>query len=264
MPVIFSLFAWFVWDVVYCIYTQAEVRPLTKGELILAGSGAIFAVVALIFEHFDIRQKDREAAAVRETHLKEMGEIKERLAAASAKSDAKLDIVTILGVERVRGLQDVTQTTGEPISKTIESATQKIERLEAKVSRHDAIFWGALDRDDREHLTAVLSRLGPHSVQIVADTNTDCVELARDLKACFKEAAWSISSVPLTGTYQAASASGLSVVFKYGCEGIQRSLVEALSMAVHGQCSGLGSGPSGTPSPDVSITIGPKRLHYDD
>jgi hypothetical protein len=176
-----------------------------------------------------------------------------------------MDALEALGTLAIfERLRDVTQTTGQPIARTYEIATEKIERLEAKVSRHDAIFWGALDRDDRAHLTAVLSRLGPHTVRIVADTNTDCQELAHDLKTCFKEAAWPIVNVPLTGTYQSAGASGLSVVFKYGCEGIQQPLVEALSMAVHGQCSGLGSGPSDTPSPDVSITIGPKRLHYDD
>ena len=255
MFTIAGLVGWIILDLGMFLVTTPPTLPpwLWYGFL---GLGLIVGVLALIGEI-----RDRKADARRDAELKAGQAQHSREHDILAGADLNLGANLALLVQKLEG---VTNTHGAPIVKTIEMATEKIERLEAKVSRHDAIFWGALDRDDKEHLTAVLSRLGPHSVRIVADANTDCVELARDLKACFKEAAWPIDGVPLTGTYQAAGASGLSVVFRYGSEAIQRPLVEALSAVAHGQCSGLGNGPSDTPNPDVSITIGPKRLHYDD
>jgi hypothetical protein len=241
---------WIIFDIVVSVVTY-PLLPLGKWR-VLVGSGAILVIATIIARILEFRGDQQVERRHTEEH--------ELLASAAIKTLEMGSNFPLL----VQRLENLTNTQGKPLVTTIEVANRKIERLESKVSRHDAIFWGALDRDDREHLTAVLSRLGPHSVRIVADANTDCVELARDLKACFKEAAWPIDGVPLTGTYQAAGASGLSVVFKYGCEEIQRPLVEALSAVAHGQCSGLGTSPSDTPKPDVSIIIGPKRLHYDD
>jgi hypothetical protein len=50
MVVIFSLLAWFLWDVGYSVYCESWGHPLTSGEWLWAGSGAVFAVLAMIFE----------------------------------------------------------------------------------------------------------------------------------------------------------------------------------------------------------------------
>jgi hypothetical protein len=266
MPVIFSLFAWFVWDVIYCVYTQAEIRPLTEGELILAGSGAVFAVVALILEHVDIRQKDRETAAARETHLKEMGEIKERLAAAAAKSDAKLDIVALLGVDRVRGLQDVTQTTGEPVAKSIEIATEKLSQLEKKVARYEERSWEPMSAEAREKLIAALRGFADKQpVQISSNENPDCVELGTELRTCFKDAGWNVRDSPLTGAYGVHGVTGLRFMARHDkhpglAEWLSSTILPLLNVKRLRQVAGSDNTISLSEDVAVWIVVGPKRL----
>ena len=55
---------------------------------------------------------------------------------------------------------------------------------------NDAIFWGAISDAEKLKLVNIFTGLGPHSVKIASNGNTDCVELARDLKDCFKKAGW--------------------------------------------------------------------------
>ena len=170
----------------------------------------------------------------------------------------------VAGFEQLRAITD---TTGAPVARTIEVADREIERLAAKVYRHEAIFWGVLDPEDKRVLTTTLIGLGSHSVTVVADANMDCRELARDFKKCFRDAGWSVAPVQLTGSYWSAGASGLSALFKSGRETLQRPIVSALSAAAHGQCTGMGGGPAPTSSDDrsdVTIIVGPKRMHYDD
>jgi len=245
---------WIILDLGMFLMTTPPAFPpwLWYGFLI---AGLIVGIVALIGE-----LRDRKADAAEMAGLK-AGQ--NALAGAALKNLEAGSNLALL-VEKLEGLTD---THGKPLAITIEMANEKIERLAAKVYRHDAIFWGVLDPNDKRALTTTLIGLGPHSVTVVPDANMDCCELARDIKGCFKEARWTLAPVQLTGTYWSAGASGLSAIFKFGREALQQPIVSALSLAAHGQCMGIGSGP---PSPsegeksDVTVIVGPKRIHYDD
>ncbi len=105
MVIIFSLFAWFLWDVGYAVYCESWGHPLTAGEWLWAASGAIFAVLAMIYEFKEKIADANNEASVRETHLKEIGGLKERLAASHGYQRAGFEhlsegITTVLGEMR--------------------------------------------------------------------------------------------------------------------------------------------------------------------
>jgi hypothetical protein len=221
MSVVFSLFLWIVWDVAFSVCTEIEVRQLTPPEWILAGTGIVFAVLALIFEFREREKESKTEATSRETHLKEISEIKERLASSAAKSDAKLDVVAMLGVETVRGLQDVTQTTGEPIAKTIQMATEKIQTLQGEVSDLRSMFWRRLTVDERATLRERVTAIGQYSFRIVSAHPADCHELASDLVRVLESAGWLRATAPPSieehdlDDWDLAHTSGVRILGKY-------------------------------------------------
>jgi hypothetical protein len=83
--------------------------------------------------------------------------------------------------------------------------------LESEVDRYKQIFWRPLDADEKRQLTSTLVGLGRHSVAITANVNTDCTELARDLRECFEQAGWEIAKVPLTGSIDSIVNNGFIV-----------------------------------------------------
>jgi hypothetical protein len=134
MAVIFSLFLWILWDVAFAVYTEIAVHKLTSPEWILAGTGILIAVAALIFEF-----REREATTRREhcdhiSRLKAESEFKQRLAASDGKIETRLDVVTQLGIESVRKLQVVTHTADQSIGSSILAATSQIAVLTEQVT----------------------------------------------------------------------------------------------------------------------------------
>jgi hypothetical protein len=130
MYVVVTLFLWIVLGVAFSVVNEIWFHKMTPPEWILVGTGVVFAVLALIFE-FREREatKDRERADS-ETHLKEIAELRERLAANHAKLEAKMDVNLLLGAENVHRLQEVTHTTQEPVASSLLAAVQRIEELE--------------------------------------------------------------------------------------------------------------------------------------
>ncbi len=144
--------------------------------------------------------------------------------------------------------------------------TAKIKDLETAVDKYASIFWQPLGPAERKTLTAALTALGPHSVQITAHENTDCVELASDIKGCFEVAGWRVRRVPLTGTWGSIGVSGFSQHTRSDAEAIHKPVQDALSAAVRGPMIGISGGqPAGEDHvPDVTILVGPKRIRLHD
>ncbi len=130
MYVVITLFLWIVLGVAFSVVNEIWLHKMTPPEWILVGTGVVFAVSALIFE-FREREatKDRERTAS-EAHLKEIADLRERLAANHAKLESKMDVNILLGAENVRRLQEVTHTTEQPVVSSLFAAVRRIEELE--------------------------------------------------------------------------------------------------------------------------------------
>lgn len=155
--------AWIVVDLVFCLYVEIELHPLTPVEWILGGAGLMFALGVLLATFFDLRQEDRKEARAREAHLVETGKLMERLATAEAKVETRLDIVTQLGVESVHKLQALTHTTREPVVTSILAATSQIETLQQQVSDLQQRQRRTLSVKQRHTLRDAVSVIKEHS-----------------------------------------------------------------------------------------------------
>jgi hypothetical protein len=141
----------------------------------------------------------------------------------------------------------------------------RIKRMEVAIDKYRSILWQPLGEAEKKALSTTLAALGKHSVQITAHENTDCAELASDIRDCFELAGWSVRKIPLTGTYASVGASGFCQTTKNGADALHRPVQDALLGAVRGPIVGLQGGPPSKPDmPDVSIVIGPKRIRYED
>jgi len=137
----------------------------------------------------------------------------------------------------------------------------RLNELNTTLQRYQSIFWKPLDESEKKQLTATLTGLGKHSVSVSAHENTDCAELAHDLRDCFEEAGWTVARIPLTGTWNAAGASGFTVWQKAGIEALNTVVLNALVKAAKGPIQGhLVEKQDG---PDVSILVGPRRIRND-
>jgi len=232
---------WIIFDVAVSILTYPLMSPATWWAFVISGAVlVIVTVVAQVLEYIEF-QKD------------------------SAKHSMEHEALARGSIAVWEKLESITQTSGQPAIKTIEVAVQKIARLEDKVARHDAISWGAVNDEDKQRLIATLVGFGKHSVAITAHENSDCVELAHDLKDCFRRAGWEVSRIPITGTWASAGASGFSLATTASLDMLHRPLLEALLGAARGPISGIAGGPPPIePQPDFYILVGPKRVHYDD
>jgi len=157
-------------------------------------------------------------------------------------------------------LAALTNTRGQSIGAVMEAANAKIAALESKLNRHEDIFWHPLDRTEKERLIIALAGLGAHSVSVMSHENTDCVELAHDLKHCFESAGWNVARVPLTGGWNTPGASGFDVRQKRRNGPFNKILFDALLTAAKGSIIGEVMEAADT---DVSILVGTKRLSND-
>jgi hypothetical protein len=235
---------WIAFDVVVSVVTYPLMPSKEWWALVLSGGVLVGLTVATEILNYIAHQKDERR---------------------HSDEHAVIATGTLAIFERLR---DVTQTTDQPATRTIEIATERIGRLEARIAKSEAIFWGALTDQDKVQLATALAALGVHSVSVTAHENTDCVELARDLKDCFRRAGWEVARIPLTGTWMSAGASGFSFTTKASQGQLQRPLLQALVGVVRGPVSGIGSHPlpdeDEAKGPDISILVGPKRIRTDD
>jgi hypothetical protein len=235
---------WIAFDVAVSVVTYPLIPPKEWWTLVLSGGVLVALTFVTEILNYIGHQKDEKR---------------------HSDEHAVIATGTLAIFERLR---DVTQTTDQPVARTIEIATDRIGRLEARIAKSEAIFWGALTDEDKTKLATALAALGVHSVSISAHENTDCVELARDLKDCFRRAGWQVARIPLTGTWMSIGASGFGFTTKASQAKLQRPLLEALVGVVRGPVSGIGSPPlpddQEAKVPDFSILVGPKRIRMDD
>lgn len=145
-----------------------------------------------------------------------------------------------------------------------------VSEVESKLARYDQMFWKPLEPADKERLVASLvglgvGRVGKLSALITANENTDCRELAIDLRDCFEKAGWAVAKIPLSGTWGSAGVSGFLLRQMKLPGAFNRIVFEAVQTAVRGPIQGLTLEPEviNEPRYNVSILIGPKRIHYD-
>jgi hypothetical protein len=181
MVTILATVGWLLFDVAVSIMT-AGYLPLWEWRALFWGGGTL-ALLTLIGMIWDYRAHKKDVAA----HEQGIADIRAGQAGHTGEiaTVAKGSIAIFNKLDQLAG---ITQTTGQPLATVIETAISKIAQLETKVLRHDAIFWGAISDAEKLKLVNIFTGLGPHSVKIASNGNTDCVELARDLKDCFKKA----------------------------------------------------------------------------
>jgi hypothetical protein len=153
---------WILLDVAFCVYTEIELHPLTSTEWILAGSGVLVAVGALIAAFFD-----------RESHAKEVREFQRLIQTGQAHQSGKMEVLAIFQALSLKGLAGNTRTSDAlPVNsisdEQIEKSKNEIEDLRRRpnkeFSRWPLVRAGEIDdfvealdflRDKRLCLTSV-------------------------------------------------------------------------------------------------------------
>ena len=143
-------------------------------------------------------------------------------------------------------------------NKALSNMIARIRDLESAVDKYRSLFWQSLSVSERTLLVTRLTELGRHQVQVSANENPDCVELARELQACFKEANWEVLGRPLTGALGTMGATGITIYAKD--QTLAASLLDILSMPHALTKSRQVEGPTNTFDVEVWVIVGPKRL----
>jgi hypothetical protein len=251
MLAIIAAVLWIVFDVVATVLTAPTLPTWQWYAIVYGGTGvALFTVITGYLEW-------RQTKADKATADQKMTSLREQL----IRQEGMMQGIGITSAGTLQILTTGQAQTSKEAEETLKSAIVEIGKLEMKVSRYEAIFWKPLDDEERKHLVATLIGLGKHSVQITAHENTDCAELARDLRDCFEQAGWFVAKIPLTGTWGSAGASGFLVRQKAQIGAFNKMVFDALVRAAQGPIQGLLIDKSD--APDVYILVGTKRLSND-
>jgi hypothetical protein len=136
----------------------------------------------------------------------------------------------------------------------------QIRNLANAVDKYQSIFWRPLGEPEKKELTTKLSALGAHPAIIATVASTDCVELARDLRACFESAGWQVDEKPMNlgaGSMEESS-NGLAVWLQQNMGDFNKAVMDALSEAIGGPVTGLLHNVPDQPA--VQIVIGHRRI----
>jgi hypothetical protein len=90
----------------------------------------------------------------------------------------------------------------------------KIKALETAIDNYRSLLWQPLTTAAKTELTDQLALLEKRPVQISANENPDCVELARQFRECFRSAGWNVADKQLTGAWGVIGATGIGVFAK--------------------------------------------------
>jgi len=137
----------------------------------------------------------------------------------------------------------------------------EVKALEKAIENYRSIFWQPMTADEKTTAIAELKALGKHTVIVTAHENTDCVELARDVRECFHAADWDLMDSPLTGTWASAAASGLTAFGKDPA--LTPKVMRILTTPHHLTGKRTVQGPRSGFDSDIVIIVGPKRLRDD-
>ncbi|HTT74861.1 MAG TPA: hypothetical protein VMF50_02675 [Candidatus Binataceae bacterium] len=196
---------WILFDVVFCVYTEIELHPLTHTEWILAGFGLLFAVASLVAEFVE-----------REAHTQEVNDIKLTLATGQATLSGKMDVIAMLGGETFHQLQAATQTRDKPVASVIEAAKVEIEELRAKVEAREQREWRLLSVEQENEITEAVRRsgreeVGQRSISIACSEFPDSFYLGEQLVSAFSKAGWNQSKNPSPDQIWAEIGPGITV-----------------------------------------------------
>jgi len=179
---------WVFLEIAYPFYAKfGESRILTDPEWIQTGLGVAFGVAIFFVEVRRRSAEESRAHAEQLRHAKELADVNLEAAKNHANLSGKLDMLGLFQSTQFQELRGVTNTIGQSPVTVVETATSEIAQLKSKVSRYEEILWGAIGEAEKWQLIKALMGLGKHTVAISSNGNTDCVELARDLRDCFKK-----------------------------------------------------------------------------
>lgn len=142
---------WILFDVLICLRTGYMTRPFPPWEWwIWLVAGLALAAGSFIAQWLEGRKHDREMADLKGGQERHSAE-HDVLAASHIQLGTNMESLRV----QILGLQSVTNTSGEPISKTIEIATEKIGRLEAQVQ---GMAWRTITAEQRKRFSDAIPK----------------------------------------------------------------------------------------------------------
>lgn len=228
---------WIAFDVVVSVVTYPLMPRCEWWALV--GSGAVLVLLTIASEIMNYVEHQRDEARHTSEHV----------AIASGT----------LGVfDRLR---ELTQMTGQPDDRVIETATSKILSLEMQVNDLTTMFWRRLNERDIEMLRVLLGNFHHKTVRIVPEAQMDCRELAGDLNRAFTAAGWVRDDIGLNDTVREiiVTKAGMHILGKYqDPDQVGSKVLDILRAFAVGGIGYLAALPKDDPA-DVVILIGPKR-----
>lgn len=228
---------WILFDVFICLRTGYMTAPFSRAEwLAWLLSGIMLAAAAVLAGWWDRRRTERESDG--------------RHAQVQKGQDTLASgIVMLAGMVQA----SPNQTPGE----ITQAAIHKIGQLESTLNAYQSILWAPLNSEQKSTLIEHLKELGSNRIRVSNSDNSDCVELARDLRECFEHAQWNLEKLPDSDKWGSAVANGLMV---FGSQDALRSgVVRALAAAIPGSPILLYKLQEGD-DVDVAIIVGTRKL----
>lgn len=87
---------WILLDVVFCVYVETELHPLTDTEWILAAAGVLFALSALVAEFLDREARAKADFQQRQDHSDEVAQLRRQIESGQSYQSGKLDTIAQL------------------------------------------------------------------------------------------------------------------------------------------------------------------------
>jgi len=224
---------WIVFDVIASIVTYPAMSSGEWWTFVLSGAALVILTVVVQILEYRERQKDEQK------HSEEHGTL------ASG-------MVMLAGMVQA----GPNQTPGE----ITQAAIQKIGHLESTLSAYQSIFWAPLTDEQKSTLINHLKELGPRYVRVSNSDESDCIELARDLRECFEHAQWRLEKFPDSDRWGSAVANGL-MFFRRNTESpaLNSGVMRALAAAIPGSPVLLYQLQEGD-DVDLAIIVGTRKL----
>jgi hypothetical protein len=224
---------WIIFDIVVSVVTYPLLPSKEWWALVIGG--AVLVVLTIIARILEFRGDQRVERRNSEEH--------EALAKGSLA---------------ILQLASVTNTTGEPIVKTLEVANDKIAALESRIDRYESITWTPPSYAEKIDIANRLKSLGPHSVYIAHTGQQDCYEFAAELSDIIKNAGWSVAPIRPDADPKAHGTRSIDVVGKDENLDLVRSVSDALMGLTRQALSSTSALYAGRT--DVLIKIGPRKM----
>jgi hypothetical protein len=227
---------WIIFDVAVSVVTYPLMPKFEWWIFVL--SGAVLVILTVIAQIMEFKASQR----------------------AETKHSAEHTAIATGTLAIWERLMLATQTMGQPEAKVAEAATAKIQQLENQLAEMRGLFWRKLSEEEQTSLAILLSNLGAHRIRIGSSSNTDCIQVGRDLYRAFEAAKWDVEpKFVMTGTFETIGVSGITIRGK-GDDNTQigANVMDTLRLFFQRPIA-FAASLSNSDEVDVLIVIGPKR-----